>query len=136
MASDEEGNVPVFRVSYEQLVERSKKFLEPSSHDTKQKILVNNRGQDTLESRDEGQRHPRGVVRRDIAQEQRPKDTCHHESRPHGRGRGQLLKPKESEDNDWDVLWTEWRDIEKRLEKLCSIWKGASDQLEEIVKTW
>ena len=136
MASDEETSVPVFRVSYEQLVERSKKFSDPSNHDTKQKMLVNNRRQDTLESRDEGQGHPRGVVHRDIPQEQRQKDTRHHELRTHGRGRGRLLKPKESEDNDWDVLWTEWRDIEKRLDKLCSIWKGASDLLEEIIDTW
>lgn len=121
MASDEESSVPLFRVSYEQLVERSKKFLDSSSHDTQQKMVVNNSKQDTLESKD-------------ITQEQRQKDARHHESRTHGRGH--LLKPKESEDNNWDILWTEWRDNEKKLEKLCSIWKGASDMLEEIIDTW
>ena len=135
MASDEESSVPLFRVSYEQLVERSKKFLDSSSHDTQQKMLVNNSKQDTLESRDESQGH-HGMVHKDITQEQRQKDARHHELRTHSRGRGHLLKPKESEDNNWDILWTEWRDIEKKLEKSCSIWKGASDMLEEIIDTW
>lgn len=37
---------------------------------------------------------------------------------------------------NWETTLSEWKCIDKRLDKLCSRWAGSSDHLEQVLTIW
>ena len=136
MASlNEEKELPVLRVSYQQLYDRLSGSQDHKNEDDTQKnSTVIEKGVESNGPRSGGIIHLSG----DLIHSMKDKEiSCKKRSYSKGREREDLTSVQKDSANVWEWVWSEWNRYEIDLDNMLSRWSGLCDvSLDRIYSQW